>query len=66
MEYRDCNICQEPQEITPEALIAWEDVVVFHNCKPLTDYSSPCLCTDCFWSIKDSRLNGAANLMEMK
>jgi len=55
MEYRNCNLCQEPQEITPEALNAWEDVVVFNNTTPLTDYSSPCLCTDCFWMIKDDR-----------
>ena len=52
MEYRNCNLCQEPQEITPEALAAWEDVVVFNNTTPLTDYSSPCLCTDCYWEIK--------------
>ena len=45
MEYRNCNLGQEPQEITPEALIAWEDMI-------LVSKPEPCLCTECYWRLK--------------
>ena len=50
MEYRNCNLCQEPQEITPEALNAWEDMF---GVKSL-EQAEPCLCTGCYWRIKDA------------
>jgi len=62
MEYRDCNLCGDRQEITPEALIAWEDMILVSDwilfperkttvsiCKPETE---PCLCTECYWRLK--------------
>ena len=50
---RNCNLCQEPQEVTPLAIDAWEDVIVLRNCKSLIDFNNPCLCVDCYWDIKD-------------
>jgi len=48
MEYRDCNLCGDRQEVTPEALIAWADMILMSA----GDRTDPCLCTECYWRLK--------------
>jgi hypothetical protein len=52
MEYRNCNICQEPQEVTSEALRAWDDMILVPSGIVIFDNTYPCLCTDCYWKLK--------------
>jgi len=49
MQYRNCNLCQEPQEVTPESLIAWADMILMSA----GDHTEPCLCTECYWKLKN-------------